>query len=318
MMEGAYFVSRTELLQWVNGLLHINIQKVEQCASGAVYCQILDACAPGSVAMRKVNWMAKSDHEFIPNYKVLQAGFDKNAIVKHIEVDKLIRAKYQDNLEFLQWMKCHWDRSCHVHSNCYDPVKAREGRPLPPWARDSAPAAALGYAPHSVEKENLRPPVAASTRGVTKSVGAGGAAGALGYGVSAKPAPPQGNRSPRCGTMQRQQSVKDASYSGLATTSGDSFQRECELHRENEELRTKASQQTEEISDLKISLDGLEQERDYYFKKLREVEILMTTLKARMDPDFTAEKMLDDVQRILYDSTEGEAGPGPTELSTSW
>eukprot|EP00435_Cladocopium_sp_Y103_P026470 s2850_g6.t1 len=37
----------------VNRLLQVNLAKVEQCASGAIYCQIIDACHPASVAMRK-------------------------------------------------------------------------------------------------------------------------------------------------------------------------------------------------------------------------------------------------------------------------
>jgi hypothetical protein len=38
MMEGAFFVSRSELLSWINNLLKINMTKVEQMASGAAYC----------------------------------------------------------------------------------------------------------------------------------------------------------------------------------------------------------------------------------------------------------------------------------------
>jgi len=51
---------------------------VEQCATGAVYCQIIDAIYPGTVQMSKVNWQAKVDYEFTYNYKVLQAAFQKN------------------------------------------------------------------------------------------------------------------------------------------------------------------------------------------------------------------------------------------------
>ena len=43
MMEGAFFVGRGELIQWVNELLEVNVTKVEQCATGAIYAQILDA-----------------------------------------------------------------------------------------------------------------------------------------------------------------------------------------------------------------------------------------------------------------------------------
>merc|ERR1719221_190216 len=116
--------------------------------------------------MRKINWMARADHEFVPNYKVLQAAFDKNSIEKHIDVGKLIRAKYQDNLEFLQWMKCYWDREGATRED-YDPVCAREGKSLPPWARSSgcpgAPPCAGGVARerHGGEKENMKPRVVA-------------------------------------------------------------------------------------------------------------------------------------------------------------
>jgi hypothetical protein len=35
--------SRTELLQWLNDLLQLNYTKIEQCGTGAAYCQILDS-----------------------------------------------------------------------------------------------------------------------------------------------------------------------------------------------------------------------------------------------------------------------------------
>merc|ERR1719389_309338 len=134
-MEGAFFVGKTELLNWVNNLLHIKLPKVEDCASGAIYCQIVDSCHPGTVKMAKVNWMARSDHEYIPNYKILQAAFDKNNLEKHVDVDKLIRAKYQDNLEFLQWMKAMWDREGQAswERDGYEAAFARDGKTVQDW-----------------------------------------------------------------------------------------------------------------------------------------------------------------------------------------
>ena len=34
---------RTDLLAWLNELLQINYTKIEQCGSGAAYCQVLDS-----------------------------------------------------------------------------------------------------------------------------------------------------------------------------------------------------------------------------------------------------------------------------------
>ena len=71
MMEGAFFVGRSEILSWVNELLQLNLQKVEQCATGAVYCSIIDSIYPNTVQMGKVKWNAKFDYEFMENFKVL-------------------------------------------------------------------------------------------------------------------------------------------------------------------------------------------------------------------------------------------------------
>jgi len=109
MMEGAFFVPRGELLDWINNLLQLNVQKIEQLASGAAYCSVVDALFPGTVAMSRVNWMARNDFEFVANYKILQQAFEKNSVEKWIDVDKLIRGKHQDNLEFVQWLKRFFD-----------------------------------------------------------------------------------------------------------------------------------------------------------------------------------------------------------------
>lgn len=59
IMDPAYFVSKNEILKWVNQLLKLNIEKIENLGTGAVYCQIADIIYPNDVAMSKVNWKAK-------------------------------------------------------------------------------------------------------------------------------------------------------------------------------------------------------------------------------------------------------------------
>lgn len=74
--------------------MQLNLTKIEELGSGAVYCQILDVVHPGKVAMSKVNWRAKVDYEFLNNYKVLQNGFDKSGIKRYIEVTSIsLRSK---------------------------------------------------------------------------------------------------------------------------------------------------------------------------------------------------------------------------------
>lgn len=68
------------------------------------------------------NWEAKTDYEYVQNYKLLQVAFTKNRVQKHIDVDKLIRGKYQDNLEFCQWLKAFYDQQGVGPRDGYDPV----------------------------------------------------------------------------------------------------------------------------------------------------------------------------------------------------
>jgi len=126
MMEGAFFVSRGELLAWINKTYSLNLTKIEQLGTGAVYCQILDSIFPGKVNMTRVNFKAKLEWEFVNNFKVLQQSFLKCNLNKHIEVEKLVKAKYQDNLEFAQWMKRYYDLN-GGGSKEYDAIMRRGG-----------------------------------------------------------------------------------------------------------------------------------------------------------------------------------------------
>ncbi|KAL0041753.1 hypothetical protein WJX79_003445 [Trebouxia sp. C0005] len=125
IMDGAYFVGRHELLQWINSTLGLNLSKIEQTASGAVACQLLDALHPGCVALGKVDFNAKNDYEYINNYKILQAAFTKLGIDKHVEVNKLIRARPLDNIEFMQWLKSYFDSHSNGQNLNYDAAARR-------------------------------------------------------------------------------------------------------------------------------------------------------------------------------------------------
>lgn len=102
-------LSRGELLSWLNDLLQTSLTKIEQLGTGAVYCQLVDVLYPRQLPMGKVNWRAKFDYEYVSNFKLLQQTFNKLGILKHIEVERLIKCKYQDNLEFLQWFRKLFD-----------------------------------------------------------------------------------------------------------------------------------------------------------------------------------------------------------------
>lgn len=85
-MDSAYFVGRKELLEFFNDLLDLNLSKIEETASGAIACQITDLIFPGSIQLSRINWGARSDYEFVQNYKLLQKSFSQNRVQRHVRV----------------------------------------------------------------------------------------------------------------------------------------------------------------------------------------------------------------------------------------
>lgn len=223
------------------------ISKVEQCATGAVYCQIIDAIYPGTFPFSKVKWQAQHEYEFVNNFKLLQKAFDKNGITRHIEVTKLVKAKYQDNLEFMQWLKRYFD--LNYNGEPYDAVGRRKGQDLFYIGSGNKPVAgAAGAAP---AKKKFNPPTGGAkkfTKPTSSAIG-GAAIGAGGAGSA---------------------------------------------------VQKKKIQELEgEIAELKLTSDTLEKERDFYFGKLRDIEVL---LQAYQDQDIP---VVDLVLKILY-ATEDE------------
>lgn len=140
MMDKCYFTGKSDLLNWLNSYFNLNITRIEECASGAIYCQIADAVYYYQVPMKNVNWGVKHDFQYLHNYKLLQQVFGKVNQPKYIDINKLIKGKYQDNLEFLQWMKGLFDESGAIDRD-YDAVGRRSlGKgPFPAYAGQIIP-----------------------------------------------------------------------------------------------------------------------------------------------------------------------------------
>merc|ERR1719340_421287 len=69
---------------------------------------------PGCVQLKKVKFMTKLEHEYIQNFKVLQASFKKMGVDKIVPVDKLIKGRFDANYD----------------GSPYDAVAARAGQGL--------------------------------------------------------------------------------------------------------------------------------------------------------------------------------------------
>ena len=78
--------------------------------------------------MGAVKWNAKSEYEYMDNYKILNNAFRKNGIQKNLEVDKLVKCRLLDNTEMCQWIKKYFE--LHYSGQEYDPVARRNGQDL--------------------------------------------------------------------------------------------------------------------------------------------------------------------------------------------
>eukprot|EP01029_Cantina_marsupialis_P027024 TRINITY_DN74198_c1_g1_i1.p1 TRINITY_DN74198_c1_g1~~TRINITY_DN74198_c1_g1_i1.p1 ORF type:complete len:316 (-),score=123.41 TRINITY_DN74198_c1_g1_i1:227-1174(-) len=287
LMDPAFFVGRKEIIEWLNATLCLNLQKIEQTASGAVACQLLDCVWPGSVPMAKVKWDAKSDYEFIQNYKILQRVFQRKKIERHIEVEKLIRAKYQDNFEFMQFMKRFVELNGGIADE-YDPIYRREksiGVRVSPITQggSSAPSAPRAQ-PRS------RPAGGVSKPKPTRTA------------ATRRPA----NRNPAPSSHHAAAGADDALVAELEkkcddlAIENDNFANEISsLQGDNEKINESLEQSMRDTAELKLVVDGLEKERDFYFGKLRDIEILLQSLE-----DESHKSLTDDIFKILYATEE--------------
>lgn len=282
MMEGAYFVGRAELLSWINNFLSLNYTKIEEFASGCAHCQVFDALFPGKVPLQKVNFGAKMDYEFIQNYKILQTVFDRCNIEKRIDVDKLVKAKYQDNLEFTQWVKCYFDR--HYDGSEYDAVgrrnraieiynAARNGR------QRAKSASSDGQEPITVSKKKQISATKENSNSEKKSTS----------------------------SMEKRGSVR----SKVSSTSKNEEQKNG-VHVADEKdggvPKAEVEKLSQELEDLRLTADILEKERDFYFNKLRDIEILCQQFEE------SHSEVAKAFQQVLYATEEDFINPEDLEV----
>eukprot|EP01068_Selenidium_serpulae_P003987 Selendium_serpulae@DN3372_c0_g1_i1.p1 len=247
MMEGAFFVPKTELLAWLARDFNLGLSKVEECASGAVYIQIVDKIFFGKVPMHKVKWDAKFDYQFIDNYKLLQQVFSKFEVKKVIDVDKLIKARCQDNLEFLQWMKAFYDRMGGGDAD-YDAIERRQisGCNMPDWAK-----------PKNAKLSNSGP----------------------------NPKPKAGPRS-------------------MPSTGGTGALSQRKSSVSNPATAQQIADLKEQVAVLQGDVETAEKERDFYFGKLRQLEILCQA-------EGKKELTLQEIEAVLYADDSNSETPSP-------
>jgi RP/EB family microtubule-associated protein len=244
-------ISRTELVEWANERLQLNYAKIENLCSGAAYCQFMDQMFPGSVSIKKIKFDAKSDYQYIENFKLLQSSFKKKGVDKVIPVERLCKGRFQDNFEFAQWFKKFYDANGGDEIQ-YDPVGRRAGKAV-------------------------------------ANSGSGGGAGARAAApAAAKVAPKKKVTATRTSPAKPGASRTSPSPRGVSSTGPSSKQNDKVV----DELSTR-------VTELQLTIDGLEKERDFYFGKLRDIEIMC------QQPEVEQLPIVVEIMKILYQTEDG-------------
>ncbi|SAM01593.1 hypothetical protein [Absidia glauca] len=248
--------SRTELVIWVNNLLAMQYTKVEQLGTGVAYSQIIDSIY-GDVHLAKIKFKARHEYEFIDNYKVLQRSFEKH--------------KFQDNLEFLQWIKLFWDanyqggvydavgrrqrginKAAAVRSSPAPPLKMRHGRIANHSFSDLASYASLSSTSSSTAATSLETPIDTAT-GVRVNVYSG--------------------RHCQSPSSSSSASVVSLDNKAKRTRTLASHPRSPSPMSSSNRIIMDLNQQ---ICQLQSTIDSLHVEKDFYHRKLDKVEQTFT------------------------------------------
>jgi RP/EB family microtubule-associated protein len=240
MMSGCYFVGRAELLEWVNELLGVNYNKVEDLANGAAFCQIIDAIHPGTVALCRVNFNAVTEPEMVENYKILQDSFQKNGITQFVDVATLCKGRYMAALELFQWIHGYFEQMSGPMG--YDgPGRRRQTKCRDPTDRGRPANKPAGMAKRQGGVPLKNPAPARQDRPPPRPAG----------GPKAKPSRTE-SEPPKPAT---------AAPAGAADPRGPGPAKSGE-----------AKQLRKRMEKLEQEVEQMAQERDFYYGKLRKIE----------------------------------------------
>ncbi|XP_013104840.1 microtubule-associated protein RP/EB family member 1 isoform X2 [Stomoxys calcitrans] len=148
-------MSRHEMLEWVNSTVHGQHKKIEELCSGVAYCQMMELLFPNCIGLKRIKTTAKLEHEFLYNLKLFQAAFIKLNFDKSVPIDRLMKAKFQDNFEFLQWFKKFFDTHSAGKENLRVPAAHAAAAQNAPKPIRKPGAQTLGTAKPSATKQEL-------------------------------------------------------------------------------------------------------------------------------------------------------------------
>ncbi|KAF7632315.1 hypothetical protein Mgra_00008239 [Meloidogyne graminicola] len=272
-----------------------------------------------------VKWNSRQEVDWLNNWRILQHSWKDIGIDRPIPVQSLMRAKFQDNFEFLQWFKKFFDANYDGHE--YDPTTARNNEEFPA----ALPGGTTKRAPPAVNNSNIaasrrstaqmatsrpinvpKPEIRDAKRSLNTSARVATSASRV---VPSSRAPPSAisttasaaakRRPPIVHSPQKNGGNARNGQQTLRTTSGRksiapppgtnrSGFGTAEFHlleQQNKELKDK-------IDNITKNSLIYERERDFYYDKLRKIELLCN--------NNVGLALVDQIQKIIEDKNDEE------------
>jgi RP/EB family microtubule-associated protein len=200
-----------------------------------------------------------------------------------------VKGRFQDNFEFLQWFKKFFDSN--FDGRDYNAAEVRGGVPLGSGPSNGPIGSSHGSGSGlSNNSFSMRPAAANTTRTIaaTKPVGRS-AASATARNASA--------------SSLANRSIGGASRTTAPARNGGT-NGSANLVAQNQELESR-------LAEMKLTVDSLERERDFYYGKLREIEVLCQGNEEQ--ENLIMKEHVEKILEILYATEEGFAVPAEEE-----